>query len=118
MHNFYHKIPYQAIAKACFKSLFFPNAESELLSINFSESERNELLNLFNPEKTSFGEIGLSKNLKKDTKFNHKGIDFEYLLYYAHFHPLQVVQFDRPIQHGFWAESDYRNAKPNYQIFR
>ena len=51
-----------------YKSSFFPKAESEILSINFPESERTELLNLFNPEKTSFGEIGLSTNLKKGIK--------------------------------------------------
>ncbi|MFD2561724.1 hypothetical protein [Aquimarina rubra] len=47
-----------------YKNSFFPNSESEILSINFPESERNELLKIFNPEKTNLGEIGLSINLK------------------------------------------------------
>ncbi len=53
-----------------YKSSFFSNAESEILSINFPESEREELLNLFNPEKARFGEIGISINLKKGIKEN------------------------------------------------
>lgn len=51
-----------------YKRSFFPKAESEVLSINFPESERNEFLNLFNPENSSYGEIGLSKNLKNGTE--------------------------------------------------
>jgi len=53
-----------------YKNLFFPKSESEILSINFPETEREELLNLFNPEKTSLGEIGLSINLKSGIKEN------------------------------------------------
>ncbi|MFD1014660.1 hypothetical protein [Winogradskyella rapida] len=53
-----------------YKSSFFPKAESEILSINFPETERDKLLNLFNPEKTTFGEIGLSINLKKGISEN------------------------------------------------
>ena len=48
-----------------YKKSFFPEANAEILSINFPETEKAELLKLFNTEKSSFGEIGLSKNLRK-----------------------------------------------------
>lgn len=53
-----------------YKNAFFKKSKSETLSINFPESEREELLKLFNPEKTSFGEVGLSINLKKGIEEN------------------------------------------------
>ena len=55
-----------------YKNSFFPKSESEMLSINFPESEREVLLSLFNPEKTRFGEIGLSINLKSGIEENKK----------------------------------------------
>jgi len=48
-----------------YKKSFFPEVKAEILSINFPETEKTEFLELFNPEKSSNGEIGLSKNLKK-----------------------------------------------------
>lgn len=53
-----------------YKNLFFPKLEGDILSVNFPESEKDELLSLFNPDKTSFGEIGLSINLKKGIEEN------------------------------------------------
>ncbi|WBX72985.1 hypothetical protein PG913_08765 [Tenacibaculum pacificus] len=47
-----------------YKQSFFPEVEAEILSVNFPETEKGEFLKLFNPEKSSYGEIGLSKNLK------------------------------------------------------
>lgn len=47
-----------------YKNLFFPEDRSEILSINFPETETAELLSLFNSEDSSFQEIGLSNNLK------------------------------------------------------
>ena len=48
-----------------YKESFFSENHAEILSINFPETEKTEFLKLFNPKETSFGEIGLSKNLKK-----------------------------------------------------
>ena len=47
-----------------YKNLFFPKDRAEILSINFPETETEELLSLFNSEESSFQEIGLSNNLK------------------------------------------------------
>ena len=40
----------------------------------------------------------IRKNYKIYSKFNHKGIDFDHLVCYAHFHLFYLVHFDRPIQ--------------------
>jgi len=48
-----------------YKRSFFPEANAEILSINFPETEKEELMKLFNPEMSSFGEIGIYANLKK-----------------------------------------------------
>jgi len=56
-----------------YKKSFFPNEnQSHILSVNFPESEKTEFLKLFNPENSSFGEIGLSKNLKNGFQENNK----------------------------------------------
>lgn len=61
-----------------YKNSFFPKSKSETLSMNFPESERKEFLNLFNPEKTSYGEIGLSINLKKEVEENRDELTLGY----------------------------------------
>ncbi|SDY07915.1 hypothetical protein SAMN05444411_1208 [Lutibacter oricola] len=56
-----------------YKESFFPNEnQARILSINFPESEKNEFLKLLNPENSSFGEIGISKNLKNGFQENNK----------------------------------------------
>lgn len=53
-----------------YKTTFFPKSECENLSIYFPESERTEILKLFDPEKTKLAEVGFSKNLKKEIEEN------------------------------------------------
>ena len=62
-----------------YKNLFFPKDRAEILSINFPETETEELLSLFNSEESSFQEIGLSNNLKNRIleKENDKTIGYD-----------------------------------------
>lgn len=61
-----------------YKNLFFPEDQAEILSINFAETETTELLSLFNSEKLSFQEIGLSDNLKNRIVENENDITIGY----------------------------------------
>ena len=61
-----------------YRNEFFPKSESEVLSISFPETEREELLNSFDPKKTGFGEIGLSINLKKGIEENTNELTLGY----------------------------------------
>jgi ssRNA-specific RNase YbeY (16S rRNA maturation enzyme) len=54
-----------------YKDKFFSNEkEYQILSINFPKPEREVLLKVFNPDKTSLGEIGLSQNLNNQISEN------------------------------------------------
>ena len=61
-----------------YKNLFFPEDQTEILSINFPETETTELLSLFNSEESSFQEIGLSNNLKNRIVENENDITIGY----------------------------------------
>ena len=61
-----------------YKNLFFPKDRAEILSINFPETETEELLSLFNSEESSFQEIGLSNNLKNQILENENDITIGY----------------------------------------
>lgn len=61
-----------------YKNLFFPKDCAEILSINFPETETEELLSFFNSEESSFQEIGLSNNLNNRILENENDITIGY----------------------------------------